>query len=64
MLVAHPQRTKQLRRPRNRTIIPVGLLPELADALRSISQARDIPQSVLIRQAIDRLVREARQDQE
>jgi metal-responsive CopG/Arc/MetJ family transcriptional regulator len=42
-----------------RAIIPVSLRADLADALRDLATREDMPQSVLIRQAVRRMLQEA-----
>lgn len=43
---------------RPRVVVPTYLRSEQAEELRRLSEERDLPQSVLIRQAIDRFIRE------
>ena len=47
------------RASRPRVIVPCYLRAEQAEGLRVLSEQQDVPQSILIRSAVDRLLREA-----
>jgi hypothetical protein len=47
-------RRQRVRRPR--VIVPCSLRPEQAERLRQLSDQMDLPQAILIRQAVDLLL--------
>jgi hypothetical protein len=56
---ASGERRPRGRPARPRVVIPCYLREEQANGLRLLSEQRDVPQSIIIREAIDRVLKEA-----